>query len=142
MILSIEEISRARNIAKRNLKQFDFFDEKQHKIRAENMETFLSLDYRTSQGNPAGTTHFDLNIYNNSNGKICYLAEIELLKSLRGKGHGKKLYKIVEDIGRDLGCNWVVMHPSGWTFDKKRRREYMETLGYKSLNEIEVGKLL
>ncbi len=142
MILSIEEINRTRDVARRNLKQFDFFDEKQHRIRAENMGTFLSVDYRTSQGNPIGTTHFDLNIYNDSNGKICYLAEIELLELLRGKGHGKKLYEIVENIGRDLECNFVTMHPSGWTFDGKRRRDYVKSLGYYSINESEVGKLL
>ena len=142
MILNIEEIIKAKNIAKRNLKQFDFFDERQHKIRAGNMETFLSLDYRTSQGNPFGTTHFDLNIYNDSDKRICYLAEIELLESLRGKGHGKKLYKIVENIGRDLECNWIIMCPSGWTFDGKRRRDYVEALGYQSINESEFGKRL
>jgi len=63
MRLSIDEMGRAADVAKRNLKEFDFFDEEQHKITAGVIGTFLSLEYRTSPGNPKGTTHFDLNIY-------------------------------------------------------------------------------
>jgi len=62
------------------------------------------------------------------------------LKSLRGKGYGKKLYKIVENIGRDLGCNLITMHPVGRTFNGKSRRDYVAALGYQPVNEDEMGK--
>jgi GNAT superfamily N-acetyltransferase len=142
MNLTVEEIIRMTEVTKRNLRQFEFFDEKNHHVRVFNMPDFVSVDYRTSSGIPIGTTHFDLNISDNSKGKICYLAEIELLESLRGKGYGRKLYKIIEDIGRGLGCDRIFMYPSGWTPNGKRRRDYMIRLGYEDLNGTDVQKKL
>jgi len=72
------------------------------------------------------STHFDVNIIGNT----FYLLSIELETKDRGKGHGKSLYKILEDIAKQTGCSKIEMTASGWTKSGVPRAEYMMSLGY------------
>ena len=83
-------------------------------------------------------THLDLNI----EGNICFLLSIGLDQEERGKGHGRALYKAVEEFATIIGCSSVQMTASGQTKTGETRKEYMLRLGYTPLGDIEVKKKL
>ena len=97
------------------------------------------IQYRTKKQNiPWWTTHFELQVDNDS----CYLLEIEVEEGQRGKGIGKELYGIVENVARKCGCRRVVMTASGNTVTGKTRKEYAEGLGYREIKDLEVEKII
>ncbi len=126
------------DIVRTHLKEFPLFDESHsvlaHKISDDKFWIgFRSANHRI----PDGTTHFDINIEKSS----CYLLYIEVVESERGKGHGKKLYHIIEDFAKALGCQNVQLTPSGWTSSGRTRKEYMLSLGYRDKGDT-VEKIL
>jgi GNAT superfamily N-acetyltransferase len=129
-----EEIS---DLIKEKLRRLPIFDET-HKIGVKRIdEEKLWVGYRTTEGNPRGTTRFDLNII----GDTCYILWIELDKEYRGENFGKSLFKIIEDFAKDYGCDKVRLTPSGQTISEKSRLEYMNSLGYHKVG-IEMEKNL
>jgi len=84
------------------------------------------------------TTRIDLNV----EGDVCYLVDIQLETGERGKGLGKALYQSVEEFATILGCNSVVMTPSGRTITGKSRKEYCLQMGYVPFGELDVRKVL
>ena len=88
-------------------------------------------------------TSFHLNFEEN----ICYLAEINLAKALRGKGIGEAMYKSVEGIAKEMGCRRIVQTASGQTNTGERRGDYLKRkLGYVEISPgaelMEVEKIL
>ena len=59
----------------------------------------------------------------------------------RGKGHGNKLYQILENIAKEFGCEKIQMTPSGHTKTGETRKDYMLRRGYDDLG-TEVYKKL
>lgn len=89
------------------------------------LEDRMVIQYGTGPDRWHGTD-FALNII----GDICYLLSIRIDEEHRGKGLGRQLYGVVENIARDLGCREVRMMPSGMTGTKESRRDYVKRLGY------------
>jgi len=108
------------------LRDFPLFEERQ-KIDVKRDDESVYIIYRTEEGNPIRTTHFDLQTI----GETCFLVEIELEKSHRGKGLGKKLYQVAENVARNIGCNKINQTASGWTIKEETRIDYLHrNLGY------------
>jgi len=127
------------DLLKKHLEQFPLYKQ-EHEVRAHTFnDGVIWLGYKTEQGIPRQTTHFDLNITDS----ICYLLDIELEREQRGKNNGKSLYKIIENFAREAGCKAVRQTPSDWTKAGKTREEYLLNLGYKKIpDSIEVEKIL
>ena len=120
------------------LKEFPLFKDN-HVISVDLSLNFeMHIEYmKKKEGNIAGTTYFD--IYINEN--VCYLDKIELESWKRGKGFGRKLYSIIEDIGRNLWCDRIIMTPSGVTFKGESRRDWvMRNLNYLPRGMFDVEK--
>lgn len=98
----------------------------------------VHIAYRTFDKTPIETTHFDLQLQ----GETCYLVEIELEKSKRGRGIGRNMYILCEEIAKSLGCKILRQTASGTAFDGRTRKSYLEDLGYTSINMVEVVKPL
>lgn len=115
------------------LKSFPLYDQK-HKVG------FIKnwIGYRTTDANrPEGTTHFDLNLC----GDTLYLLSIEIEKQNRGKGNGESLYKVIEEIGKRLGCTSLNQTPSGWTQSGDTRANYLKRRGYEIIGGVAIKKL-
>lgn len=84
-------------------------------------------------------TSFTLNL----EGNVCHLASINLAENLRGKRIGERMYRVVEQIAREMGCDRVRQEPSGWTSSGETRRDYLKRkLGYvdvKSDRLLQIG---
>lgn len=98
----------------------------EHDVYAGPAEECISIGYRTTKSQiPKNTTRFDLNLKEN----ICYVLWVEIVESERGKGHGKALYKAIEDFAREYGCDRIRMNPSGRT-KTRTRLDYLLSLNY------------
>jgi GNAT superfamily N-acetyltransferase len=81
---------------------------------------------------------FSLNVAENG---ICYLLDIKLQEKHRGQGYGDALYKILEEVARELGCSQIRQTPSGWTRTGETRKDYLMRRGWLN-GGIEVFKEL
>lgn len=68
----------------------------------------------------------ELNVF----GGVCYLLDIWLMASLRGKGHGAALYDVCVNIARDLGCKRIEQAPSGSTPSGESRGGWLNRRGW------------
>jgi len=119
-----------REISLKELRKFPLFNESHFVQVSRDEDDVLFIGYRTNERSPFGKTHFDLQ----TDGEICYLVDVELEKSERGKGLGKKLYEVTEEIARNIGCSKMRQYPSGTTFNGKTRKDYVQRkLGYKEI---------
>ena len=118
------------DIVRRNLEVLPFFDKDRDSIVVDERHGIIKIGYLTSQvGIPDGTTHFFM--------------QIELDENKKGLGLGEKMYKSIEDIARELGCNILRQHASGWTFRGEPRENYLIRRGYRKVpNCIEIEKVL
>jgi len=134
-----EEEHKICSLAEKCLKEgFQLYDAR-HRVFAKQHDNSISVGYRTSNKNiNQETTQFDIQI----SGNICYNLFTEIAKEFRGKGFGKKLYRVVENIARGSGCDRVRMTASGWTPSGESREKYMLRLGYHKIETGEVEKLL
>lgn len=90
----------------------------------------------------ADVARWDVNIIEG----IFFLLDIKIIPEQRGKGYGEKLYAILEQIARDLGCSQIRQTPSGWTKTGETRQDYLLRRGwqcdagevYKVTNGIQV----
>ncbi len=114
----------------------------EHSVLVKRLQENICISYRTTKNNSVletiGTTHFSLQITND----VCYILYIELAQNERGKGYGRMLYNAIEDFARDCHCAKVRLTPSGTTVHGKSRLEYMLSLGYQSVGDIAVEKIL
>ncbi len=85
----------------------------------------------------SGVTRLDINV----RGDTLYLLGIRLLPELRGKGLGRKLYEVVEELARQLGCSRVVQTPSGRTYSGQSRADYLRKLGYSLSGHVATKEL-
>ena len=132
------------DIVRRNLEVLPFFDKDRDSIVVDERHGIIKIGYLTSQvGIPDGTTHFFMQIEELGEGKVAYLVQIELDENKKGLGLGEKMYKSIEDIARELGCNILRQHASGWTFRGEPRENYLIRRGYRKVpNCIEIEKVL
>jgi len=101
----------------------------------------VNLGYKTTEGNPDGTTHFTLQFKEDED--TCYIAWIEIEDLYKGTGLGAELYSIAEEMARQCACRRIVMHPSGRTFTGESRRDYVLRRGYRTIEgSVEVEKIL
>ena len=116
---------------------FKFFND-DHKINVYPLgSNNICLNYRTTAklgSQLSGTTHFDIQLI----GYICYLLNIELEESLRGKGAGWTLYESIHQFSRNAGYKNVRQTASGWTPQGKTRKQYLLERGYIIFEENEV----
>jgi len=98
----------------------------------------MHIEYiKKKERNIAGATYFDICINEN----VCYLNKIELESEERGKGFGRRLYNIIEDIGKNLWCDRIIMTPSGITFKGEGRRDWViRNLNYLPRGMFDVEK--
>ena len=82
-------------------------------------------------------SHIELEII----GTTCRLLRIAIDKQHRGQGHGKKLYEIIENIAKELGCTKINMTPLGTTKKGETRLAYLLQLGYAQIGD-KVEKIL
>lgn len=60
----------------------------------------------------------------------CYLLSIYVVAAQRGQGHGSRLYELIIELARELGCRSVWQLPSGTTHDKDSRMNYLLRRGW------------
>lgn len=82
-------------------------------------------------------TRIDWNI--EPDGKVCYLAGIDLARPLRGRGIGAEMYGVGHRVARDLGCKVIRQNPSGFARmggeDEETREGYLKRkFGYKRIS--------
>lgn len=129
----------AERIVRDFLKYYPLYsrDQHVHALRIENGQLVIgwTADGRATHDR---TTYFDMH---KIEGRL-YLLHIEINEAHRGKGLGEMLYRIVEDIGIELGCDEIWQTPSGRTTTGESRMDYVvRKLGY-SANGIEATKSL
>lgn len=61
---------------------------------------------------------------------IFYLLFIGIARRDRGYGHGARLYDIMTDLARELGCKWIEQYPSGATPAGESRMSYLLRHGW------------
>lgn len=61
---------------------------------------------------------------------VFYLLAIELPRSLRGQGHGSRLYEALVKIASELGCSRIEQTPSGWSPNGETRAHWLERRGW------------
>jgi len=104
----------------------------QHTVRAREIPNGWWIGYRTTPSNlTIRTTHFDVNITQ----KTFFVLHIEIEGKYRGKGYGDALYKTLEHIAEEAGCEKIQMMPSGWTPSGETRESYLLRRGYKKFGE-------
>ena len=114
---------------------FRLFEE-QHEVNVYPHEGKISVNYRTSEKTGMEvfvTTHLDLQLIDD----ICYLIDIYLEKSLRGKGFGWEMYESVHNFSRAFGSKIVRQTPSGHSMHDatRTRRKYLLDRGYVNFEE-------
>lgn len=81
---------------------------------------------------PRGSTYLDINIL----GDVFYLLHIEVQREDRGKGYGNRLYEMLTDIAKNLGCRRIEQTPSGRTWRGETRASYLERRGWVLENDV------
>ena len=114
-------------IVRRLLREgFPLYDES-HEVFAAPVTQGVSISYRTKPDPMTrDTTYFDVNII----GDVCYNINTAIAPEHWGHGHGKKLHRVIEEIGREFNCKRVQFTASGQLPSGRSRVEYMEDLGY------------
>ena len=131
-----------RDVVWKNLEELSLFRKELIDVYPKNGTVHIKC-FTSQVGIPDGTTHFFMQIEQTHEGKIAYLVFIELDEDKRGVGLGEKMYKSVENIARELGCDILRQTASGWTVRGEPRKNYLERkLGYKKINDVEVEKVL
>ena len=130
------------DIVRSIIREYPGYDPK-HDIHVFSNDHQKSISYRTWYSLPQGTTHFDLEIQ----GSILYLLWIEIARPDRSQGWGKRLYCLVEKIGKELGCTEIRQTPSGWMMGPdgqmgEEKRSYFLRYGWEPCNGNEIRKYL
>ena len=133
------ENNQLKEISKQCLEGWDLYKDS-HKISVKEIsEGKIWIGYSDNVKMPAiagaswETTHFHVNIIDG----VLYVLSIGVSEENRGKGHGDKLYQILEHIAKDAGCKKVQMTASGRTKTGESRKDYLLRRGYKELgNEV------
>jgi ribosomal protein S18 acetylase RimI-like enzyme len=87
----------------------------------------LCISYKTSQKwRDRGTTNFSVNIIEN----VYYILFIELHPDFKHQGLGSKLYSLLTDIAKELGCTRIEQTPSGQTDRGESRDLYLKRRGW------------
>jgi GNAT superfamily N-acetyltransferase len=66
-------------------------------------------------------------------GGVFYLLFIQIMRDVRGQGHGDRLYKCCEEIAQRLGCTEIRQTPSGGYF--RSRMDYLIDRGWKIVDK-------
>ena len=102
-------------------------------VRATRIKGGWSISLRTTRDNiPIGTTYADINIL----GDVFYLLHIEIQQGHRGKGHGTELYRLFEQVAKELGCKRIEQTPSGTTIRGETRAAYLKRRGWQTNETI------
>ena len=127
MTQAVADTERICEIVRKHLREdFPLYDES-HEVFAAPVTQGISISYRTAPATmPRETTYFDVNII----GDVCYNINTAVAPGHWGHGHGKKLHRVIEEIGRELNCRRVQFTASGKLPSGRSRVEYMEDLGY------------
>lgn len=95
------------------------------------------VGYPTWQPETVEVTRLEINVEL----PILYLLSIRLQPGLRGRGIGWQLYELVEELARRLGCHYLEQTPSGTTYSRQSRAEYLAARGYTLVGGVAVKEL-
>lgn len=91
-------------------------------------EDFVCIGWQADDSLPSQReTYFDVQKIRN----VLFLLHIQIAEGHRGKGLGEELYRRIEWLAADMGCDQIWQTPSGWLPSGETRESYLDRkLGY------------
>ncbi|PIN73996.1 hypothetical protein COV20_02690 [Candidatus Woesearchaeota archaeon CG10_big_fil_rev_8_21_14_0_10_45_16] len=111
---------------RKSLEQEFPFYQRDHAVYGNIFPGGTHLFYRATQGRCWGSTHFDISRNADRWGSI---EEFEIAPEQRGQGHGRKLYRAIEQYFTETGCRTI-------TLMSTTAGDFWQTLGFNCFDKV------